>query len=101
MAARIAAEDSIETSYSWVVAGTSLLILALSMGANYLAVVGVPFFEADMGWSRSGATSIYTVTTLGAGVGGMVMGFMAARVGVRTALWVAAGSIAFGCVLVY
>lgn len=101
MAPRIAREDSIETPYSWVVAVASLAVLALSMGANYLAIVGVPFFEADMGWSRSGATSIYTVTTLGAGVGGMVMGYYASRVGVRRALWVAAGSIAFGCTLVY
>lgn len=100
MAARISREESIETPYSWVVALASLGTLALAMGANYLAIVGVPFFEADMGWSRTAATSVYTATTLGAGVGGIVMGFYASRVGVRGALWVASAAIAIGCAMV-
>lgn len=99
MNARVSRADSVETGYSWVVALASLATLALAMGANYLAVVGVPFFEQDMGWSRSAATSVYTATTLGAGVGGIVMGFYAARVGVRGALWVAATAIMVGCIM--
>lgn len=99
MTERISREDSVESSYSWVVAFASLATLALAMGANYLAIVGVPFFEADMGWSRSAATSIYTATTLGAGIGGIVMGFYASKVGVRGALMVAATSIVVGCVM--
>lgn len=99
MNVRTATEDSIETGYSWIVAFASLATLALAMGANYLAVVSVPFFEADMGWSRSAATSVYTATTLGAGVGGIVMGYYAARVGVQAALTVAAVAIAAGCIL--
>ena len=99
MTERIGREESVESAYSWVVAFASLLTLALAMGANYLAIVSVPFFEADMGWSRSAATSIYTVTTLGAGVGGIVMGYYAARAGVRVALLVAAAAIAIGCLL--
>ena len=74
MASRITREDSIETPYSWVIAVASLATLALSMGASYLAVISVPFLEADFGWSRSAASSLYSATTLGAGVGGIVMG---------------------------
>jgi len=99
MPARPEIADSVETPYSWAVAIASLATLALAMGANYLAVVGVPFFEADMGWSRSAATSIYTATTLGAGVGGILMGYCASRIGVRRALTIAAASIAGGCAL--
>jgi len=92
-------KPSIETPYSWVVAFASLATLALAMGANYLAIVSVPFFEADMGWTRSAATSVYTATTLGAGVGGILMGFYASRMGVQAALGVAAAAIAVGCIL--
>lgn len=100
MQPRLQAESSVETRYSWIVAIASLATLALAMGANYLAVVSVPFFEADMGWSRSASTSVYTATTLGAGVGGMVMGYYAGRAGVQAALTVAAAAIAVGCILV-
>ncbi len=91
--------ESVETPYSWVIAFASLLTLALAMGGNYLAIVSVPFFEAEMGWSRSAATSVYTATTLGAGVGGIVMGYYASRMGVQAALSIAAASIAVGCIL--
>ena len=96
MSNRIPPEESIETGYSWLVAFASLVTLALAMGANYLAIVGVPFFERDMGWSRSAATAVYTATTLGAGVGGIVMGYVAARLGVQRALILAAAAIAAG-----
>ena len=94
------AASSVEGPYSWVVAIASLAILALSMGANYLAIVSVPFLEADMGWTRSAASSVYSATTLGAGIGGMLMGLYAARMGVQAALGVAAAAILIGCVIV-
>ncbi len=97
---RIDKSLSVESGYSWLVAVASLATLALAMGANYLAIVSVPFFEADMGWSRSAATSVYSATTLGAGVGGIVMGYYAGRMGVQAALSVAATSIVVGCILV-
>ena len=99
MASRITREDSIETPYSWVIAVASLATLALSMGASYLAVISVPFLEADFGWSRSAASSLYSATTLGAGVGGIVMGYYVTKVGVRAALHVAAAAILVGCIL--
>ena len=99
MASRITRADSIETPYSWVIAIASLATLALSMGANYLAVIAVPFLEADFGWSRSEASSLYSATTLGAGVGGIVMGYYVTKVGVRAALHVAAAAILVGCIL--
>lgn len=99
MALRVRPEDSVETSYSWVVAAASLLILALSMGGNYLAIVMVPFLEADLDWSRSAATSVYSATTFGAGIGGIAMGFAAAQLGVQRALFISAASLAGGCVL--
>lgn len=99
MAQRVSREDSIETSYSWVIAFASLATLALSMGANYLAIISVPFLEADFGWSRSAASSLYSITTLGAGVGGIVMGYYVTKVGIRAALHVAAAAILVGCIL--
>jgi MFS family permease len=100
MNSRIDSAHSIESAYSWVVAFASMATLALAMGANYLAIVSVPFFEAEMGWSRSAATSIYSATTLGAGIGGIVMGFYASRMGVQAALSIAAVGLVVGCVLV-
>jgi MFS family permease len=99
MSHKISREESIERPYSWIIAFASLFTLALAMGGNYLAIVSVPFFETDMGWSRAGATSVYTATTLGAGIGGIVMGYFVSRKGVQPALLIAAAAIAIGCAI--
>jgi MFS family permease len=96
---KISREDSIEQPYSWIIAFASLSTLALAMGGNYLAIVSIPFLEIDMGWSRAAATSVYTATTLGAGIGGIVMGYFVSKKGVQPALFIAAAAIAGGCAI--
>lgn len=70
--------------YRWVIAATSAVMLALSMG---LLVNGLsPFFvplEAEFGWSRGEIALINTFGLIGLGLGGIVMGRVTDRVGVR------------------
>jgi len=71
-------------AYRWVIAATSAVMLAISMG---LLVNGLsPFFvplEAEFGWSRGEIALINTFGLIGLGVGGIVMGRVTDRVGVR------------------
>lgn len=70
--------------YRWVIAAASAGMLALSMG---LLVNGLsPFFvplEAEFGWSRGEIALINTFGLIGLGLGGIVMGRVTDRVGVR------------------
>lgn len=70
--------------YRWVIAATSAVMLALSMG---LLVNGLsPFFvplEAEFGWSRGEIALINTFGLIGLGLGGILMGRVTERVGVR------------------
>lgn len=71
--------------YRWVIAATSAVMLAVSMG---LLVNGLsPFFvplEAEFGWSRGEIALINTFGLIGLGLGGIVMGRVTDRVGVRS-----------------
>ncbi|MGB3278165.1 MAG: MFS transporter [Pseudorhodobacter sp.] len=70
--------------YRWVIAATSAVMLAISMG---LLVNGLsPFFvplEAEFGWSRGEIALINTFGLIGLGLGGIVMGRVTDRVGVQ------------------
>ncbi len=80
---RTAAVASIETRSSWVVAGVALLTLAFSFGAPWVAVVALKTIAAEMGGSRTIPSLAGSLGWLGVGVGGIVMGRIAERFGVR------------------
>lgn len=73
-----------QPQYRWVIATTSAVMLAISMG---LLVNGLsPFFvplEAEFGWSRGEIALINTFGLIGLGLGGIVMGRVTDRDGVR------------------
>ncbi len=70
--------------YRWVIAATSAVMLAISMGVlvNGLSPFFVPL-EAEFGWSRGEIALINTFGLIGLGLGGIVMGRVTDRVGVR------------------
>jgi MFS family permease len=82
---------SIETRTSWVVASISLLLLGLSFGGMWITAVGLKAVAADMGGTRAVPSLATSLAWLGSGAGGILMGRIANRYGVR---WtVIAGSL--------
>src|SRR5581483_7942055 len=98
-AAAQGAPPSIESRASWVVAVAVLGIMSVSFGAPLVLVVGLKQIAADLGSARSAPALGYSLAWLGAATGGIVMGRIAERVGVR---WTVAGGavmIAIGLAL--
>jgi len=84
---------TIETRASWIVALTALGIYSLSFGAPIVTVVALKQIAADLHGGRSVPALAYSLAWLGSAVGGIIMGRIAERVGVR---W----TVAFGAVMV-
>ncbi|HWI25647.1 MAG TPA: MFS transporter [Stellaceae bacterium] len=74
---------SIETRTSWVVACAALAVMSVTYGAPLVAVVALKPIAADLGSERSVPSLAYSLAWLGAAFGGLAMGRIAERVGVR------------------
>jgi len=75
--------DSIEGRSSWVAASITLMILSISYGAPLVVVVGLKPIAASLGTDRSVVALAASLVWLGTGLGGIVMGRVADRVGMR------------------
>ena len=84
--------DSIESPSSWVAAATTTAILAISYGAPLLVVVGLKPITASLGTDRSVVALAGALVWVGTGMGGIVMGRVADRIGVRS-------TVVFGAVM--
>jgi len=84
---------SVETRTSWIVAVVVLVIMAVSFGAPWITVVALKPIAADMGGQRSIPSLAASLAWIGYGAGGIVMGLIAERVGVR---W----TVLFGSVMI-
>jgi MFS family permease len=76
--------DSIESRSSWVAAAITTAILAISYGAPLLVVVGLKPITASLGTERSVVALAGALVWVGTGMGGIVMGWVADRIGVRS-----------------
>ena len=74
---------SIETRGSWVVAIVALAVLTVSYGAPLVTVVAMKPIAAEFGTARSVPALAVSLTYIGAGMGGMLMGWISGRIGVR------------------
>src|SRR5438132_7138337 len=94
-----AAAGTVETPYSWLVAVTALGILSVSFGAPTITVVALKPIAADLGGARSVPALCYALVWLGSAAGGIAMGQIAERVGVRWTVIFGALMIAVGLLL--
>jgi len=85
--------DSIESRSSWVAAAITTAILAISYGAPLLVVVGLKPITASLGTDRSVVALAGALVWVGTGMGGIVMGWVADRIGVRP-------TVVFGALMV-
>jgi MFS family permease len=77
------ADASVETRYSWVVAWAVLALMSVAFGAPLVGVVALKPIAADLGSARSVPALASSLAWLGTAVGGVLMGRLAERVGVR------------------
>src|SRR5581483_8193782 len=74
---------TVETRASWVVAAAILLVMAIAFGASWVAVVGLKDIAAEVGGERAVPAFASALVWMGSGFGGILMGRVAERVGIR------------------
>ncbi|MGC2411873.1 MAG: MFS transporter [Stellaceae bacterium] len=87
---------SIESRQSWVAAWVTLALLTVCFGSTLAVVVGLKPITEDLGTTRQLVALAGALTWLGTGLGGIVMGRMAERLGIRFTVIFGAAMIALG-----
>ena len=90
---------SIESRASWAVALTALGIYTVSFGAPTITVVALKPIAAELGSARSVPALAFALAWFGSAAGGIGMGWLAERIGIRPVVIGGALMIAVGLVL--
>lgn len=83
----------VDSGEAWLVTCATLAIAAVALGAPYLVAVALKPIAEDMGGLRSVPSAAVALAMIGTGVGGLVMGWVAERIGIRL-------TVMFGTVMV-
>jgi MFS family permease len=89
------APGTVEGRRSWIAALLALALLSVSYGAPLLVVVGLKPIQETLGAERSVVALAGALTWVGTGLGGIIMGWVADRIGIRATL--AFGAVMIGC----
>jgi MFS family permease len=90
---------SVETRTSWVVASVVTVVMAVAFGAPWITVVALKDIAAEVNGERSIPALASALMWIGSGVGGILMGRVAERVGIRFTVIFGAAMIAIGLAL--
>src|SRR5436305_2461606 len=99
LAGTLPGSRSIETRASWVAATLVLVLLSVSYGSPLLIVVGLKPITEDLGTARQLVALAGALTWLGTGAGGILMGWIAEKIGIRATITFGAVMIAFGLLI--
>lgn len=91
--------DSVESRASWLAATLAIGILSISYGAPLAVVVGLKPIAASLASDRSVIALAAALVWVGTGTGGIVMGWIADRIGVRRIVMFGAVMTALGLVV--
>jgi len=88
----MAMRSEVESAYAWTRLLAALLLSTIGGVGMWSIIVALPAVQAEFGAARADASLPYTMTMIGFGLGGILMGRLSDRFGIIVA--VAAGSIA-------
>lgn len=93
-----ASREAVESPYAWARLGVSLLLMTIGGSGMYSITVVLPRMQQDFAVSRGEASLAYTLTMIGFGVGGILMGRLADRFGVMLPVMLGALGLGVGYV---
>jgi MFS family permease len=91
--------SAVDSGYSWLRLAIALLLMGIGGGGMYVVGVVLPEVQAEFGSSRSGASMPYTLTMIGFGLGGILMGRLADRFGILVPVVIGACGLGAGFML--
>ena len=83
---------------AWLRLLASVALMVLGGCGMYVVVVVLPAVQAEFGVARADASLPYTLTMVGFGVGGMLMGRLADRFGIMVAVFLGVVGLSVGFV---
>jgi MFS family permease len=86
----------VESPYAWARLAMSLLLMTIGGSGMYAITVVLPPMQQDFGVTRGSASLAYTLTMIGFGVGGILMGRLADRHGIMRVVMVGAVGLGLG-----
>src|SRR5476649_448357 len=91
--------EQVDSRTSWNAAWMTLAILSVTYGSPLVIVVGMKTMQAELGTGRSLLALAGALVWVGTGAGGIFMGWLADRIGVRATVAIGAVMIAGGLAL--
>ena len=91
-----ATTQDIESPYAWLRLVVSLLLMTIGGSGMYSVTVVLPRIQADFAVDRGAASLPYTLTMVGFGIGGILMGKLSDRFGVVVPVLVGAFGLGAG-----
>ena len=92
----IAAQPENESPYAWARLFASLALMTLGGAGMYAVAVALPPVQAEFAATRSEASLPYTLTMIGFGFGGILMGRLSDRFGVMVPVLIGAVALGLG-----
>jgi MFS family permease len=89
----------IDSPYAWFRLAVSVMLSAIGGVGMWSVVVALPAVQAEFGAERGAASLPFTLTMIGFGVGGVIMGRLADRKGIILPVMIGAGSLGLGFIL--
>jgi len=96
MSTRSPARHEAESSYAWLRLLVSLALMTIGNSGMYTVTVVLPRLQSEFGVTRADASLPYTLTMIGFGVGGILMGRLSDRFGVMVPVMIGAVGIGLG-----
>src|SRR5437867_9544559 len=85
-----------ESLYACVRLGAALLLMTIGGAAMYGVVVALPAVQAEFGVARADASLPYTLTMIGFGLSGILMGRLSDRFGIMVPVIIGTIALALG-----
>ncbi len=89
----------IDSPYAWFRLAVSVLLSAIGGVGMWSVVVALPAVQADFHAERGAASMPFTLTMIGFGLGGVIMGRLADRKGIILPVMIGAGALGGGFIL--
>ena len=91
-------ESHAESSTAWIRLAVALTLMTIGGSGMYSMSVALPPLQAEFAIARADASLPYTLTMIGFGIGGILMGKLADRFGVRVPVLIGSVCLALGFV---
>src|SRR5712691_7349382 len=88
--------EEAESSYAWLRLGLALLLSTIGGVGMWSVVVALPSVQVEFGVARADASLPYTMTMIGFGLGGILMGRLSDRFGITAPVAIGTIALAIG-----